>query len=848
MDISGTLKRSSMFSVGVLVLMIPALFWSFGTAREARDDYFLADTIRSSLAERASLRDEFLLYREERAQREWSEKSHHTDLLIKQAVARPGNADNRAILEELRKSFDDTIEIFNRIVASSEALKRTGTNRHVHMELEKRLISQILLRAAKLQEAANRLQKSAQVRLERTYQRSIALTSCFVVMMVLVTLLNSRIINTLLKNRRLAEERLAKESALNKALLDTVRTVVLIQDPDAGIVYFNRFSEELSGYSSSEALGKTVWDFLLPPEDMEPVRQAWNQLNVEKDLDYFENCWITKDGQQRHLAWTSTVLTDNTGRPEYVIGIAFDMTERKQLEAEREQYCKFFTTSSDLMAVADPNGCFKKVNPACLQTLGYSEAELLAKPFVEFVHPDDRQSTLDEMARQLQRGFSVNFENRYLCHDGTALWLSWRAVFNAAEGLTYATARDITERKQAQIQLERLNGELAVRTREADAANQAKSEFLANMSHEIRTPMNGIMGMAELLGYTELTDDQKEYLEAIQISADSLLSLINDVLDLSKIEAGRIELEQIPFSLRGSINDIIKTQISRIHAKGLTITTHIPAEIPDNLMGDQFRLKQILLNLVGNAVKFTEKGSIIVSVDICGQNGTNAVFTFSVADTGIGILPESMERIFTPFSQADASISRKHGGTGLGLSICTKLTDLMGGRIWAESASGIGSTFHVEIPFVTSAAGTDWHGHRGHDSDMEWQGPPLRILLVEDNEISRNVAVKLLRTKGHTLETARDGREAVETWEKGGVDIILMDVQMPVMDGIEATRIIRERETSGGIRTPIIALTAHALREDREKLLSLGFDGYVSKPMEIDLLTVEMQRCASLLQ
>ncbi len=636
--------------------------------------------------------------------------------------------------------------------------------------------------------------------------------------------------------RKRAAEALIKEAALNKALLDTVRAVVLIQDKNAGILYLNRYGEELSGYRASELMGKTVWDCLLPGQDMEPVRQAWNRLQAGGNIGYFENDWRTKSGEVRRLAWTSTVLPDELGRPEYVIGIALDVTERKQALEEREQYFKFFNVSSDLMCMADPNGCFKKVNPACLQTLGYAESELLTRPFIDFVHPEDRQATLDEMARQLQVGFSINFENRYLRKDGKVRWLSWLAAYDKEEGVTYATARDITERK-------RISAELSAAKDAADAANRAKSQFLSNMSHEIRTPMNGIMGMAALLGYTELSDEQRGYLDAIQSSADTLLSLINELLDLSKIESGKMELEQIKFGLRASVIEVIKAQVSVAESKGLAIKIDIAPEVPENLIGDQLRLKQILLNLVSNAVKFTERGTITVSARVDERRNQQVMLSFRVVDTGIGIKPDALERIFAPFSQADASISRKYGGTGLGLSICSRLVKLMGGSMRTESSEGVGSVFQVKLPFLLDRDGASMRDSGRCSSPLVWKGPPLHVLLVEDQEINRRFALEILQRRGYLMAAAKDGREAIEKWEQGGVDIVLMDVQMPIMDGIETTRIIRQREAGTGAHLPIIALTAHALREDRSNFMDLGFDGYVSKPIDVDLLTEEIKLC-----
>ncbi|CAH2030969.1 ATP-binding protein [Trichlorobacter ammonificans] len=598
--------------------------------------------------------------------------------------------------------------------------------------------------------------------------------------------------------------------------------------------------KSISGYRAEEIYALGCWLPLVHPDDRERVAAHLFSL-VPGDRKQIEFRLVTRDGVVRWISETCHCEAGRTGDELVLYGSSTDITERKQLEDALRLTRVSVEAASDAIYWIAPDARIVDVNPAACRLLGYNREEIL-----QLSVPDiDAQYNAElwpRHFRELEQQGTLTFESTQRARDGRLIPVEIVANYVHFEDAVRncAFVRDITERK-------RVEEELRAAKAAAEAANSAKSEFLANMSHEIRTPMNGVIGNAQLLRFTSLTGEQEQYLENIETEARNLISLINDVLDISKIEAGKIELEHTPFRLRGCISDVIGPQEARIRAKGLTLSVDVGHALPDQLIGDQLRLKQILFNLVGNAIKFTESGTIRLQVASCAHEYAAVRLRFSVIDTGIGIRAELLEQIFAPFSQADASTTRRFGGTGLGLSICRRLVGLMEGELSVESREGEGSAFHVVLPFRIEELPASLAERTEPVAKIPaWEGRTLRILLADDSRTNREMTTRLLQRFSHEVIPVPDGAAALERWRDGRFDVILMDVQMPVMDGIEATRIIREQEREQGRHTPIIALTAHALTEHREHLLASGFDGYVSKPLDLGLLHEEMKRvCAT---
>jgi PAS domain S-box-containing protein len=474
------------------------------------------------------------------------------------------------------------------------------------------------------------------------------------------------------------------------------------------------------------------------------------------------------------------------------------------------------------------------ISPRWLIRLGLDPASpvVAQREMERRTHPDDIGGVHAAVLEHL-RGRSSVYEREYRVRDAAGDW-SWilargKVVERDAKGRAtrmLGTASDITARKQQETEL--------LRAKEAaERANQAKSEFLANVSHEIRTPMNGILGMVELALDDELPVPQRDRLRLVHDSARSLLAIINDLLDLAKIEAGKFVLDPTRFALREEVELTLRSLAARAQERGLLLSCTIDPEVPAQVVGDPDRLRQVLVNLVGNAIKFTEQGRVMVRVHRAPELDLRVIF--EIEDTGIGVPPDRLAAIFVPFEQADPSTTRRFGGTGLGLTIASRLVELMGGQIGVVSEVGVGSTFTFDAHFEPVHAGAPVRqaGPPPLAARAAVGGRPLQILLAEDNPINQRVAVEILKRMGHQVTLVGDGKAAVETLERGHFDLVLMDLQMPIMDGWQATAAIRRSPHAHARRTRIVALTARATEEDRNRCLANGMDGFLTKPLQV---------------
>jgi PAS domain S-box-containing protein len=788
--------------------------------------------------------------------------------------------------------------------------------------------------------------------------------------------------------RKRVDEALHKIESRFRRLAESNMIGVTIGDTSGRFLETNDAFLEIVGYSREELeAGQVRWDAMTPPDQLQIVADISRKLSDTGVIEPFETVQLHKDGRRVPVLMGLARLE---GTEEQAIGFVIDLTERKRaeeaLKASEERYRTLFESAAEGILVLDVEAReFLYVNSAICRMLGYLAEELMQMKIDDLHPPTEVERARAELAAQI--GGEKKKVLAFPCKrkDGAIIYADISTAVVSIGGRPCAVGyfSDITDRKRAEEELWKAK-------EAAEVANRAKSEFLANMSHEIRTPMNGIIGMTDLALDTNLSPEQREYLGMVRESADSLLTLINDILDFSKIEAGKFSLDVTEFELADHLASSLKSLAMRAHQKGLEMVYAIASGVPKGLLGDPSRLRQILINLIGNAIKFTERGEVALRVELESREEEAAVLHFAVTDTGVGIPPEKQRLIFDAFAQADGSTTRRYGGTGLGLSISSHLVEMMGGAIWVESGVGHGSTFHFTARFGIQKQGAatppeyqavdlsnmpvlvvddnatnrrildamlrHWRmkpaladcgvrgleimtqrkkarrpfplvlidalmpgmdgftlaekitqdsalagatimmltsaGQRGDaarcrelgiqaylikpirqsellDAILTTLGKPrrgkprptlvtrhtlrearrkLHILVVEDNPVNQQLAARLLEKQGHQVALAGNGREALAKLKNpgplegrpgdshAGFDLVLMDVQMPEMDGLEATAAIRKQEEASGKHLPIVAMTAHALKGDRERCMAAGMDSYVAKPIHPEQL------------
>jgi PAS domain S-box-containing protein len=638
-----------------------------------------------------------------------------------------------------------------------------------------------------------------------------------------------------------AEEALHHANERLQLAIDATGLGLFDFDVQGGELTWSERAKRHYGLSPEAPADYDVFLKALHPHDRERVHQIVQDLLRPGRADRYKIEYRTigiEDGRERWLEDRGQIFFNKEGNPARVIGATLDITESKKAEEALRQsealYHSLFADNHACMLLIDPDGGeIVDANEAAAVFYGYSRQKLMQMRIPDLnTLPSKEIRERMEQARQRGRG---HFEFRHRLSSGEEREVDVYSgpVRRGGKDLLYSIIHDITDRKRAET-------ELLLARKAADEANRAKSEFLANMSHEIRTPMTIIMAAMEHVLDSDPPAELLPFLEMVDHSSDTLLSLINDILDFSRIEARHMEIEEKSIPLRPCLEKSVMGHRVKAQKKDLEFELRVAPELPEFILGDCDRLSQILLNLIENAIKFTEKGGVVVSVestDSCAPSGVR----FSVSDSGIGIPADRQRLLFQSFSQLDSSRAKKYGGTGLGLAISKGLVELMGGEITMESKEGEGSVFSFILPLKGAEPDFQPKAHPTEKVINEKKSPPARILLVEDDSMVRDLIEQVLTRRKWEVVTVENGREAVEISASEAFDLVLMDVQMPEMDGHTATRTIREREARSGERLPIIALTAYARDDDRQGCLEAGMDGYISKPIKTAILysTVE---------
>ncbi len=646
---------------------------------------------------------------------------------------------------------------------------------------------------------------------------------------------------TLHKQAELERQQLLEEHKTNKELesanaqlasiIESMADVVWAVDLKGRFTYCSPHVKDVLGYTADELLGKTPFDFMEPPE-AEKTKVLCDQLWKQKArITELENWNIHKDGRRVLLSTTGVPIFDSNGDLAGYRGVEKDITGIRTYEEELLKLSRAVEQSPVSIVMTNLHGEIEFVNPQFSRMTGYSFADVVGKKTTLLQTEDTPAELFADLWGTIAAGKTWQGELPTKRKDGSSFWerMSISAIRNSnGEAVHYmAVCEDITATRQ-------LFAELQIAKEQAEAATRAKSTFISTMSHEIRTPLNAVLGFSMLLLNAQLPPKEHTYAGRIHAAGDLLRTVIDDILDFSKADAQQLHLEQVTFRSAIVIENALSIVQQNALDKGLNLSFDISSEIAPYLIGDPHRLSQVLVNLLGNAVKFTERGGVALRLALLKQGNGRQQLGFAVSDTGIGLSPEQIGKLFHPFTQADDSTTRRFGGTGLGLSISKRLVELMEGEIWCESVAGEGSTFRFTSWFAMGKSEESREPDNvTYSSLTSYDFSRYRILLVEDNETNKQVVIELLEHTGVILEVVSNGAEAVSllTGGEGNFDLVLMDIQMPIMDGYEATRLIRGdgRFTS----LPIIAMTAYAQVKEQEKIAEAGMDGHITKPLDV---------------
>jgi PAS domain S-box-containing protein len=658
-------------------------------------------------------------------------------------------------------------------------------------------------------------------------------------------------LSTDITEREQTRKALIESESRFRTMADSSPMGIWVTDAQGRNCFVNRTYLEFCAVTA-EQVERDKWKSLIHPDDAPEFFKEFEHALKEHTPFHAERRSLRADGAWRWVESRAVPRFSPDGEFLGMVGSSQDITERKHAEqalrASEEKFRQIAENIREVFFIASASGAeLLYISPAAEEVWGVPLESLYRNPmsWADAIHPDDQAKARLLAARQLQ-GEPVASEFRILTPGGTEKWIRSRtSPIRDEDGnlsRVVGIAEEITERKQYEKEL--------IQAREdADAANQAKSRFLANMSHEIRTPMNGVIGMNQLLLGTDLTAEQRRYVEVAQASGRTLLSLIDDILDLSKIEAGRALLENLDFSLNHTVKEVTQLLREQAGAKGLNMVSRVSPQIPELLRGDAHRLRQVLTNLIANAIKFTDRGEITLEAELESQSANAASVRFKVTDTGIGMRKDQIPALFSPFVQADASTTRRYGGSGLGLAISKQLVEMMGGRIGVKSREGQGSTFWFTATFGQVALdprhsappSAAFRGDKtaASPANRVSRGHGEKVLVAEDNLTNREVILAQLRKLGYEAAAVANGAEAVEAVARERFDLVLMDCQMPLMDGYEATHRIRR---TAHPRIPIVALTASAMPPDKQRCLSEGMDDYLAKPVELPHLAAVLAK------